>query len=101
MLEETLEKLFDRKLALFELTGLGNTILKSDLRTFHGAAIVKSKQTAIADGNPMDIGRQIFERSLTITHGLAMHNPLLTPDPGWNFVKEFQFLQTASESCPK
>ena len=101
MLEETLEELFDRKLALFELTGIGSTILKGDLGTLHTAAILKRKQTAIADGNPMDIRSQILEGRLTIAHRLAMYNPLLLPDLGRNLLKEFQFLQTASEGSPK
>ncbi len=55
MLKETLKELLDRKRALFELTGIRSAILKSDLRTFHGTAVVKSQQTAIADGHAMDI----------------------------------------------
>jgi hypothetical protein len=46
-----------------------STILKGDLRTFHGTAIVKSQQAAIADGHPMNIGSQILEGGLTIAKG--------------------------------
>jgi len=101
MLEETLKELLDRKRTLFELTGIGSTILKGDLRTFHGTAIVKSQQTAIADGDPMDIRSQVLERSLPITHWFAMHDPRLCPNLGRDLVEEFQFLQTASEGSPK
>jgi hypothetical protein len=41
-----------------------STILKGDLRTFHG--------TAIADGHPMNIGSQILEGGLTIAKGLFL-----------------------------
>ena len=68
MLEETLEELLDRKRTRFELTGIGSAILKGDLGTFHGTAVVKSKQTAIADGDAMDIRRKILEGSLTISN---------------------------------
>ena len=101
MLEETLEKLLDRKGALFELPGIGSAILKGDLGTLHTAAILKRKQTAIADGNPMDIGSQVLERGLTIANGFAMHDPLLCPDLGRDLLKEFHFLQTAPEGSPK
>jgi len=101
MLKEALEKLFDRKCTLFELPGIGSTILKGDLGPFHAAAILKRKQTAVADSNPMDIRSQIFERGLPIANGLAMNDPLLRPDLGGNLLKEFGFLQTASESSPK
>ncbi len=101
MLEETLEKLLNRKRTLFELSGVGSAILKGDLGTFHTAAILKRKQTVIADGNPMDIRSQILEGSLSIAHRLAMHNPLLLPDLGRNVLKEIQFLQTTSEGRPK
>jgi len=92
MLEETLEKLLDRKRTLFELTGIGSTILKSDLRSFHTAAIFKRQQTTIADGHPMDIGSQILEGGLPIANGFAMHNPILRPDLVGNLLKEFSFL---------
>ena len=101
MLKETLEKLLNRKRTLFELTGIGSAVLKGDLRTFHGTTVVKSKQTAIADGDAMDIRRKILEGSLTISNRLAIHDPLLRPDLGGNKLKEFQFLQTASEGSSK
>ena len=68
MLEETLEKLFDRKGTGFELPGIGSAKLKGDLGGFHSAAVDKSQQTTIADGHAMDIGGQILECSLTISH---------------------------------
>ena len=68
MLKEALEKLLDRKGTGFELSGIGSAKLKGDLRALHGTAIVKRKQTTIADGHAMDIGRQILECSLTISH---------------------------------
>jgi hypothetical protein len=56
MLKETLKKLLNRKPALFELTGIGNAVLKGNLRSFQGAAVIKRKQASITDGNAMDIG---------------------------------------------
>lgn len=101
MLKETLKKLLNSKGALFELTGIGNTILKGNLRGFHGAAVIKRKQASITDGNAMDVGSQILESSLPIANGLAMNDPFFCPDPGRNLVKEFQFFQPASEGSPK
>ena len=101
MLKETLKELLNRKRALFELTGIRSAILKGDLRAFHGTAVVKSQQTAIADGHTMDIRGQILEGSLTIANRFAVNNPLLRPDLGRDFVKEFGFLETAPEGSPK
>jgi hypothetical protein len=91
MLQETLKKLLNRKDALFELTGIRNPVLKGNLRSFHGATVIKRKQASITDGNSMDIGSQILESSLPIANGLAMNDPFFCPDPGRNLVKEFQF----------
>jgi hypothetical protein len=101
MLKETLKELLDRKRTLFELTSIGSAVLKCNLRIFHGTAVVKSKPTAIADGDAMDIGSQILEGSLTICNRLAMNNPILHPNLGRDLVKEFQFLQSAPEGSPK
>jgi hypothetical protein len=75
MLQKTLKKLLDGEGRLFELTGIGNTVLKGNLRSFHGAAVIKRKQASIADGNPMDVGSQILESGLPIANGLAMNDP--------------------------
>ena len=76
MLKETLKKLVNRKPALFELTGIGNTVLKGNLRSFHGAAVIKRKQASITDGNAMDIGSEILESGLPIANVLTMHDPI-------------------------
>jgi hypothetical protein len=101
MLKETLKELLERKRALFELTGVRSAILKGDQGSFQAAAILESQQTAIADGNAMDIGSQVLERSLTIANRFAMNDPLLRPNFGRELVKEFQFLQTAAEGSSK
>jgi hypothetical protein len=91
MLKETLKKLFNGKGALFELTGIGNTVLKGNLRSFHGAAVIKGKQASITDGNAMDVGSEILESGLPIANVLAMNDPFFRPDLGGDLVKEFQF----------
>ena len=101
MLEEALKKLLEGKRTLFELAGLGNAVLKGDLRTFHGTAIFKRKQAAIADGHSLDIGSQILESRLPIAHWLAVYDPVFGPDLGRDVLKEFGFLQPASEGSPK
>jgi hypothetical protein len=101
MSQETLKKLLNRKGAPFELSGIRNPVLKGNLRSFHGATVIKSQQASIADGYPMDVGSQILERGLTIANGFAMHNPLLHPNLGRDLVEEFQFLQTTPEGSLK
>ena len=41
MSQETLKKLLEGKGTLFELSSIGNTVLKGNLRSFHGAAVIK------------------------------------------------------------
>ena len=91
MLEETLKELLHGKRTFFELAGIGNAVLKGNLRIFHGTAVIKRKQAPITDGNAMNIGSQILESGLPIANGLAVNDPFLSPDPGGNLVKEFQF----------
>jgi hypothetical protein len=101
MLKEALKEVLDRKSARFELAGIGGAILEGNLGGFHAAARFERKQAAIADGNPMDIGSEIFKGGLPIANGLAVHDPLLRPDLGGDLLKEIGFLQTALEGSAK
>jgi len=91
MLQETLKKLLKGKGTPFELAGIRSAVLKGNLRSFHGTAVIKRKQAAITDGNAMDIGSQVLESGLTIGNRFAIHDPFFCPDSGGNLLKEFQF----------
>ena len=80
MLEETLDELFDREGAEFELPGIGSAVLKSNLRLLHAAFVNEVDQTAIADGNPVNIWCKILEGGLPIPNRQTMHDPILKPD---------------------
>ena len=80
MLEETLDELLNGEGAAFELPGIGFAILKSDLRLFHAALVNKVDQSAIADGNAVNIWCKILEGGLPIPNRQTMHDPILKPD---------------------
>jgi len=97
MLEETLQETFDGEGAGFELSGVGRAILESDLGSLETAAMLNGDQAAIADGDAMNIGSQIFESSLTIANGFAMDDPILVPNLCGDLIKERGVLQSASK----
>ena len=41
MLQEALKKMLEGKGTFFELTGMRNTVVKGNLRSFHGTAVIK------------------------------------------------------------
>lgn len=81
VLQETVDKYFHGKGALFELSGIGSVILESDLGVLQ-TALGERKQAAVAEGNAMDVRSQVFESSLSITDWLAMHDPVFAPNLG-------------------
>ena len=80
MLQETVNELFGRERAMFELAGLGSPILESDQGRFHAARVHHLGETAIANGHTVDIGSQIFESGLSVANRFAMHHPVFVPD---------------------
>ena len=93
MLEEALDELLDRESAVFDLPGIGFAIFESDLRLFHATLVNETDQTAIANGNAIDIRSQILESGLPITNRQAMDNPIHLPNFVWDFLKERRFAQ--------
>ena len=51
MLQETVNELFSRERAVFELAGLGSPILESDQGRFHVSGVHHLGETAIANGH--------------------------------------------------
>ena len=80
MLQETVNELFSRERAVFELAGLGSSILESDQGRFHAARVHHFGETAIANGHAVDIRSQIFESGLSVANRLAVHHPIFVPD---------------------
>ena len=80
MLEETLDELLNGEATAFELPGIGFAIFKSDLRLLHAAFVNEVDQTAIADGNAVNIWCKILEGGLPIPNRQTMHDPILKPD---------------------
>ena len=64
---------FSGKSTRLELTGVRSVIAECYLIILH------LDQAAVADGDAEDIGGQILEGGTTITHQLAMNNPILLP----------------------
>jgi hypothetical protein len=74
VLQEAVDEFFGCEGAELKLAGIGRPITEGDL------TILQFHQAAVANGNPKDIGSQIFERSPTIAYWLAMNNPILLPN---------------------
>ncbi len=60
------------------LTRVGLSVAKSYL------VVLQLDQAAVADGNPENIGCQVFQGCAAIAHRFAVHDPLLLPDLGGN-----------------
>ena len=80
MLQETVNELFSRERAVFELAGLGSPILESDQGRFHVSGVHHLGETAIANGHAVDIRSQILESGLSVANRLAVHHPIFVPD---------------------
>ena len=79
MLQEALDEFLHRERTQFELPRVGRAVLKSNARSFHAARINQFNQATVANGNAINIGRQILKRRLPIAHGLEMHDPIALP----------------------
>jgi len=55
----------------------------------------------VADGHPKDVGGQILQRRLPITHRLRMHHPGLPPDRRRHLVAQLAPPQGCPEFGPK
>lgn len=75
-----MNEFLSRERAQFELCGVGCAVLKSDLGRFHSASVHHFDQTAIAEGNAVDIGSQILKCGLPVAHRFAVHDPIAVPD---------------------
>ena len=97
VLQETVDEFLHGKGAMFELSGIGSAILESDQGVLQ-AAFGERQQAAVADGDAMDVGSQVFESSLSITNWLAMHDPVFAPSPGREIGVDGSSFQGALES---
>lgn len=97
MLEETVHEFLRREGTLLELSGIGGAVLEGDLGGLHAAGVEHTDQPAITESDAVNIRRQVTQGRLPIAHRLAMHDPLLLPDLGWNLCKERCFLQEVLE----
>ena len=98
MLKEALHEFLHREGTLLELPGIGGAVLECDLRGFHLASVLHPHQTAIAESHAVDIGCQVTQSSLPVTHCLAMHHPVLSPDFGGDLCEEGCFAQELLEA---
>lgn len=97
VLEETLDEVLHREATGLELSGVGWTILEGKQGSFQATAMIDGDQTAVIDGNAVDVGGQVFEGSLSITNWFAMHNPLSSPDFRGDLCVESGFAQGVLE----
>ena len=95
MLQKTVEEFFSGEGAQPKLAGVGSPIAKSDL------IILQLDQAAVADGDEEDIRSQVLEGGTTITHWLAMNNPILLLHFGGYVCPERRLLQGLPELAPE
>jgi len=74
MLKETADECLCRQLAVSRLPRRGVFIAEGHL------AVLQPHDAAVADRDPEDIGRQVFQGAQAIPNGLAVYDPLLLPD---------------------
>ena len=75
-----MNEFFCRKCTQFEFSRAGRAILEGDLGRFHFGSVHHFDQTAIADGNALDIRSQILERGLAVPDRFAVYDPIAAPD---------------------
>jgi len=92
VLEEALDEFFSGEGATLELTIIGRAVGEGDAGRCYVARVNATDQATVAEGNPENVGSQILERCLSITHRLAVHHPLFTPNLGRDLGEEFRFL---------
>lgn len=80
MLQEALDEAFDRKGMSFEMPDIRSAVLERDQRSFDAFAMFDGKQAAVADGNAVDLGSQVFKSGLTIADRFAVNHPIFAPN---------------------
>ena len=79
--------LFGRESAELDLAGIGRAVAKGDLVVF------ELDQTAVADGDPKDVGNQVLKCSAAVADQFAGDHPVLLLGGGGDIVGEAGFLQ--------
>jgi hypothetical protein len=95
VLEEAVDELIGGEGAELELAGIGRVVAKGDLVVF------ELDQTAVADGNPENVGSQVLKGSAAIADRFAVDDPLLLPHIGWEIIGEAGFEEDVLEFCPE
>lgn len=80
MLKKALDEMLHGETTGLDLACVGGAVLESDLRSLQIVAMIDRDQTPVADGNTVDVGGQVFEGSLPVSHWFAMDNPFSPPD---------------------
>jgi hypothetical protein len=91
VLQETADELLGCKRTGPEFAGVGGAVTKGYF------PLGQFQDAVVADGHPKDVGRQIPQGGETTTHWLAMDDPSLPPDRGWNEVEKRSLAQGIAE----
>ena len=97
VLEKALDEMLHREHTGLELSIVGRAVLEGDLGSLQAATMIDGNQASVADGNTEDVGGQVFEGSLSIADGLAMHDTCSLPDFGRDLCVESRSSQGALE----
>jgi hypothetical protein len=95
MLEKAMDELFGGESAEGGLAGSGRAVTKGDLVVF------EFDQAAIADGDPEDVGSQVFKGSTATANRFAVNDPILFPDFGGDGIGKAGSLKGVMEFGPE
>ena len=101
MLKEALDEMLHGERTGLELSGVRGAVLKGDLRGLQAATMIDGEQTPVSECDAVDVGGQILERGLSVTHWFAMHDPFSPPDFWRDLCIESCFSQSALEGSPE
>lgn len=62
--------------------------------TIRDLMVLEIRDAMVAQCDAMDIGSEIFERTLPIADWDAINNPVLAPYFGWHLRVEFKFFES-------
>ena len=55
--------------------------------------ITQIRDASVTDGNALNVGAEVFERTSSVTSRGAIHDPVLVPHLGWHLRLKLKFLE--------
>jgi hypothetical protein len=91
VLQEATDKFLGGQGTQFALFAARGGVAKGDFAFGH------LDNALVTESHPKDVGSQIFQGRLPITHRLGVHHPIFTPDLAGNLFEQLRLLQGRSK----